>query len=334
MALRRKQASPGQAKKRAIEHTGFFAYLQHYLEALAIQGYSQTTIKNRDSLTREFIQWCDERDLKTPQEITKPILERYQKYLHYYRQANGKPRTRSSQKNAVVALKGFFKWLAQQNHLLYNPASELQAPKTPTQLPRVILSLDDINSILDQPDIETPDGLRDRVIMELFYSTGLRRTELVNLNTDDIDLRRGTLIVKNGKGNKDRYLPLSETMQAWLIKYLEAREQLEGPRSDDRLFLTDYGEPYEGSHLGHQIKRYLKQANINATGSCHLFRHAMATHMLDNGADIRFIQAMLGHSDLNTTQVYTHVSIEKLRALHAATHPAGLTHEAAKDADL
>jgi len=318
MVLRRKQQKSYLKQKRAIEHTGFYPYLQHYLEAVAMQGYSQTTCRARDSVLREFIQWCDERDLQTPQEITKPILERYQKHLFHYRQANGKPKSLSTQQNAVAALRGLFKWLTQQNHLLYNPASELQAPKAPSKLPRVILSQQDIASIFNQADLETVNGLRDRVMMELFYSTGIRRSELIHLQIHDVDLQRNALIIKEGKGGKDRFLPLSEPMQTWLERYIEeARPELQGP-----LFISDFGEPYKDTNLGRLIKRYIEKSGLEVLGSCHLFRHAMATHMLDNGADIRFIQAMLGHSDLKTTEIYTRVSIEKLRAVHAATHPS------------
>ncbi|MEJ2426099.1 MAG: tyrosine-type recombinase/integrase, partial [Candidatus Thiodiazotropha sp.] len=149
-----------------------------------------------------------------------------------------------------------------------------------------------------------------------------------NLKPYDVDLKRGILAIRGGKGNKDRNLPLGGTAQAWLERYLdEARDELTSPLDDDHLVITDYGEPFDGGHLGRLVKGYLKQAGIEVIGSCHLFRHAMATHMLENGADIRFIQAMLGHGDISSTQVYTRVSVEKLRAVHAATHPRGLKRE-------
>jgi integrase/recombinase XerD len=223
----------------------------------------------------------------------------------------------------LSSLKSFFKWLTEENYLLYNPASELKLPKPPKKLPRTILSEDVMTDLMNQPDITTPDGLRDRTLLEVLYSCGLRRTELANLKIYDIDLKRSVLSVREGKGGKDRLLPLGERTLSWLTIYLhDVRDQLAGPLDDERLFITDYGEPFNGGILGRLVKKYMKQAGIDVTGSCHLLRHAMATHMLEHGADIRFIQAMLGHDDLNSTQIYTRVSVEKLREIHHATHPA------------
>lgn len=328
MALRKKQHDHRWNKKIPIEHTGFYPYLQRYLESLQIKNYAQDTYVRHDGNVRRFAAWCEERHLNDPQSITKPILERYQKHLYYYRKPNGEPLSFTSQQAMLSALKSFFKWLTQQNYLLYNPASELELPRAIKKLPRTILTQDDIETLLNKPDITQADGFRDRVIMELFYSTGLRRTELANLKVYDVDLKRSVLIIRSGKGNKDRILPIGERAQTWLTKYLDdIRDQLTSPKDDDRLFITDYGEPFNGGHLGRLVKRYMKQASINVTGSCHLFRHACATHMLENGADIRFIQALLGHEDLTSTEIYTHVSIEKLREVHKATHPARLKSE-------
>ncbi len=322
MALRRKLHSHRQSKKQNISHTAFHGYLQHYVEYLGIQNYSVRTIESYDSRVRHFALWCEERTLE-PQQITKPILERYQKHLFHYRQKNGEPLSFRAQSIALQALKNFFKWMAQKNHMLYNPASEIQLPKIPRKLPREILTPEQISEIISQPDINTPDGIRDRTIMELFYGCGLRRSELTNLKLCDIHLPRSVLIVREGKGGQDRYLPLGETVQAWLEKYLNGtRDELIGPASEDELFLTDYGESYSRYNIGAMVKRYIAKSGIEVKGACHLFRHAMATHMLENGADIRFIQVMLGHRDLSTTQIYTQVSVEKLREIHRATHPS------------
>jgi integrase/recombinase XerD len=162
-------------------------------------------------------------------------------------------------------------------------------------------------------------------VLEVLYGTAMRRTELITLRIYDVDLKRDVLMIRLGKGGKDRVVPLTQRVKVWLEKYLEtARGHLQGPLDDARLFLTDYGEPFSSHQLGALVKRYLKRAGVDAVGSCHLFRHAAATHMLENGADIRFIQTLLGHDDLNSTQIYTHVSVEKLRDVLNATHPARL----------
>ena len=325
MALRRKKHNVRTRVKRVIEHNGFYPYFSRYLESNAVQGISVDTIKRRDSALRRFIAWCDERGLDDPREITKPILERYQRHLYYYRKSDGEPLSVGSQQVLLTPLKSFFKWLTQENYLLYNPASELVLPKKPKGLPRSILSIDEVLHILEQPDITRAEGLRDRALLEVLYATGIRRSELINLCEHDIDSTRQSLLVKEGKHKKDRYLPLGARALQWIQTYQrDVREQLLIDHRETHLFLTDYGEPFKGSYLGHLVKGYIEQAGINTPGSCHLFRHAMATHMLENGADIRFIQTMLGHSDLSTTEIYTRVSIEKLRAIHAATHPATL----------
>ncbi len=325
MPIRKKQHNHTWNRKTPIEHTGFFVYLQRYLEQLEVRGYSRETWVRHDGNVRKFAAWCEERGINQPQEVTKPILERYQKHLFYLRKSNGEPLSFTSQKAMLIALKSFFKWLTQENHLLYNPASELILPKPTRQLPRTILSVDSIENLLSMPDTSTVDGVRDRTIMEVFYGTGVRRTELCQFKLYDVDLKRRVLSIRSGKGNKDRLVPTTERVVLWLERYLDdARRELASPLDEGAVFVTDYGEPFNGSRLGSLIKRYLKQADLDVKGSCHLFRHAAATHLLENGADIRFIQALLGHDDLNSTEVYTRVSVEKLRDVINAAHPAKL----------
>ena len=292
---------------------------------MLLRGYSQSTLQRRDSDVRRFIGWCDDRGLDHPNQITKPILERYQRYLFYYRQEhNDKPLTPTTQNHYLTSIKQFFKWLTQQNYLLYNPASELQIIKPTPSLPSV-LSVDEVESLMQQPDTDTDEGIRDRSILELFYSTGIRRNELCNLKLQHISISQKTLYVHQGKGNKNRLLPVGERALYWLDYYLNnVRVKLLTDIKQDVLFLTDYGGRFGNGNLGNKVKRFMKRAGINVTGSCHLLRHAMATHMLENGADLRFIQMMLGHTNLNTTQIYTHVSIRQLQQVHHATHPAKL----------
>ncbi len=323
MALRKKHYTKTINRKLPIEHTVFYKYLQRFHEWSAITGCSPDTIKRRDSALRRFIHWCDERDIEQPHEVTRAIIERYQRHLYYYRKQDGNPLSYSSQNVILSPLKTFFKWLTKQNYIEYNPASELELPRKSRGLPRTILTTEELESIINQPDISTDEGIRDRAILETFYSTGIRRMELTNLKIYDVDDKRMILFIKEGKGRKDRVIPIGARALQWITKYrIDIRYKLESPQSEDNLFLTDYGERYGRSNLGKMVKDHMIQAGINYEGSCHLFRHAMATHMLENGADIRFIQSMLGHSDINTTQIYTQVSIEKLKEIHRATHPA------------
>jgi integrase/recombinase XerD len=182
--------------------------------------------------------------------------------------------------------------------------------------------VEETERVLQVPDIHTPVGLRDRAILETFYSTGIRRKELVHLKLYDVDRERATLTIRQGKGKKDRMIPIGERALAWVGKYLgEGRPLLAIEPDDGTLFLTQYGEPFHPDAMSNLARDLIAQANLGKSGSCHTFRHTMATLMLDNGADIRYIQQMLGHAEISSTEIYTHVAIRKLQKIHAATHP-------------
>jgi len=300
-----------------------YHYLLRFLEYSKIHNYSSETVNSREVFLRKFIIWCDERGLATPQEITRPILERYQRHLFLHRKTNGEPLSVSGQLSYLHSIRALFSWLVKSNYILYNPASDLELPRMTKRLPKYVLTKQDVETILNQTDIESAFGIRDRAIMEVLYSTGIRRKELTNLTIIDIDLQRGTLMVRHGKNDKDRLLPIGQRAIDWIEKYMnQVRHELVIGLSNNVLFLNKHGEQLQVDYLSHLISRYIKQADIGKTGSCHLFRHAMATLMLENGADIRYIQVMLGHASLETTQIYTHLSIRKLKEVHEATHPA------------
>lgn len=308
------------------------AYKAEFLEASLASGLSPYTGQIRERALDSFIRWADERGLARPQDVTRPILQRYQRFLFHYRKSDGAPLAFSTQATLLNPIRAFFKWLTIENHLLYNPAADLQIPRTPRQLPKVLLTIADVESVLAQPDVETPMGLRNRAMLETFYSTGIRRLELSRLTLYDVDTERATLMVRQGKGRKDRLVPIGERACRWIDRYLaEVRSQLILEPDHGFLFVTDYGEPFEKNRLGDMVKRYMRLAGFEH-GACHAFRHAMATHMLEGGCDIRYIQAMLGHSELSTTEIYTQVSIGKLKEIHAATHPARLARATEKDA--
>jgi integrase/recombinase XerD len=233
-----------------------------------------------------------------------------------------------SQHHHIVVLRVWFKWLARNNHILYNPASDIELPKLEARLPKFVLTAREVERVLAQPDVKTPPGLRDRAILETFYSTGMRRKELMRLCVYDIDTERGTCLIRQGKGKKDRMVPIGDRALAWIDRYVtEVRPRLlvgDVGEAAHTLFLTNLGQPFTPGQLTERVRKLVDAADLGKTGSCHLFRHAMATLMLENGADIRYIQAMLGHARLTTTQIYTQVSIKLLKAVHAATHPAKL----------
>lgn len=299
-------------------------YVEAHCEWLAVMHYATETVVTRRRSLRTFVAWANERGILDPREVTKPMLERYQRHLYYYRKEDGSALVAGTQVNLLRAVKTFFKWAARENHILYNPASELDIPKVQKHLPRNILTVDEVAAMLNETDTTSIYGVRDRAMLELLYSTGMRRKEIANLSRSDIDFVRQVVFIKEGKGGKDRVVPLGERASAWCDKYLiEARPELTVHHAQ-ALFVTDFGDPASGYYVAMRVKRYMALAGIDRPGAAHLLRHACATHMLEGGADIRFIQALLGHTNLNTTEIYTHVSIEKLKAIHTATHPACL----------
>lgn len=309
-------------KAKVLPTTPLQALLEDYIRHLEVKGFTGDTRSVRRVHLYLFERWAAERGLVEPVEITRPVLERYQRYLFHYRKKDGRPLSFGSQHARLSALRMWFKWATRQNYLLHNPASEIELPRLSKPLPRV-LSAPEAETILQQPDVADPVGLRDRAMLETFYSTGMRRTELVNLKLYDIDREAGIVTIREGKGRKDRVIPIGERAVAWLDKYLdESRPRLVVEPDDMTVFLTAQGEPFSRNSLSLIIREYVESANIGKRGACHLFRHTMATLMLEGGADIRFIQQMLGHARLDTTQIYTHVSIRMLKQIHSATHPA------------
>ena len=319
-----KPPGPPQRWQDALAANRLTRYMEEHFEWMLVTGYSADSVRTRRIAIRRFIRWCDERGLDDPREITKPMLERYQRHLFYYRKEDGSPLAVSAQYHYLTPLKTWFRWMSRAHHILANPAADLDLPKLPKRLPRSIPSVQEVEAILAEAEPTTPQGLRDRAMLEVLYATGLRRMELPGVTIYDADLGRGLLWVRHGKGGRERVVPLGERAMAWLDKYLtEGRPQL---LTDDTtaLFLSDYGEPMTPYCLAGKVKRYMRFVGVDKPGSTHLLRHACATHMLEGGADIRFIQEMLGHANLQTTEIYTHVSIDKLIAVHKATHPSRL----------
>jgi len=288
-----------------------------------VRNYSPVTIEQRRLYLRLFVSWADTRGLRRPDEVTKPVLEAYQRHLYQLRQKrNGKPLSFRSQYTRLVPVRAFFKWLTRQNVIASNPASELVLPKLERRLPAV-LTVAEVEQVLELPDVTEPLGLRDRAMMEVLYSTGVRRMELIGLAVWDLDADGGTLLVRKGKGNRDRVVPIGRRAIAWVRRYLDsARPLLVVPPDEGVLFVGQLGGALSKNHLTRLIRRYILSAELGKVGSCHLFRHTMATAMLEHGADIRFIQQMLGHRDISSTQLYTQVSIKQLKKVHALTHPA------------
>jgi integrase/recombinase XerD len=316
-----------EVAKMAIKH----------LEWLLSRGYSPGSMNTRGYQLGEFVSWLALRGITRAQEVNKSILERYRSHLSHHIKKDGHCLSSKTQKCNLTTLRVFFRWLAKMNYILSNPALELELPKIGSSLPPHVLTLKETEAIMNSVNLSNPLGLRDRAILETLFSTGIRRGELARLKLYDLDGEGGTLTIRHGKGNKDRVVPIGERATAWIEKYIselrpklvEARHNRDHDNYDDdvdtnTIFLTGSGRAFTLCSLGNLVTGYVKKAKIGKTGSCHLFRHTMATLMLEGGADIRYIQEMLGHVNLETTQIYTRVSIKKLKEVHKNTHPASL----------
>lgn len=300
---------------------GLVVLMRAHIEAMRVRGFSEAFLKARELAIGYFILFCQERGLTRAADVTRPVLERYQRHLFLYRKEDGLPISAVFQHNQLNCLKLFFRWLAKSNYILANPASELELPRLPKTLPDV-LTLAETERLMAQPDLTTPVGIRDRTILEVFFSTAIRRSELMKLKVHSVGFESGQVTIRQGKGQKDRIVPIGERALSWLNLYLtDVRPQLVVEPDDGTLFLTSWGAPIHHGPLGNLVRHYLEKAQLKKRGACHLLRHTAATLMLEGGADLRFIQQLLGHKNLETTEIYTHVSITKLKEIHAATHP-------------
>ena len=228
----------------------------------------------------------------------------------------------TSTSRAISSLKRLFRYLLRQNKISTDPTLQIATPKLPRSLPKS-LTEQDVELLLNAPDVTTPLGMRDRTMFEVLYATGLRVSELVTLTVAQASLDMGVVRVM-GKGSKERLVPLGEEELDWLRRYLqEARVELLAAKLSDALFVTARGAGMTRQMFWYLIKKHAKHGGLNKPMSPHTLRHAFATHLLNHGADLRVVQLLLGHADISTTQIYTHVARERLKQLHAIHHPRG-----------
>ncbi|MGK5094440.1 tyrosine-type recombinase/integrase, partial [Deltaproteobacteria bacterium TL4] len=227
------------------------------------------------------------------------------------------------QAHIISYLKSLFQWAYVQGFLLYDPSVGLVAPRVPDSLPQQPLGLAEMESLCHLPDAKTPLGLRDRTMLEVLYATAMRGKELVSLAPSDVDQERQVVWIRQGKGQKDRVVPITPRALEWIQNYQEqVRQPLLGDLYQSQLFLNQHGKPLSVGQCQHRIKSYLRTLRPQGDGGIHLIRHSVATLLLENGCDTRYIQQLLGHSSLNTTQLYTRVAIPHLKEVYQKTHPA------------
>ena len=319
-----------------------------WLRDLGVQHYAAASLRTWASAMGQFVAWCDERGVTQANEITRSVMESYQRHLACVRSGQSRaPHQRSGrgvvstprdqtlttgcQRARLQAVRRFFVWAVKRGYVPANPAGDLDYPRLTRRLPDV-LSDDEVAAVLGGCDLSTPEGVRDRAFLEVLYSTGLRRSEAAALALYDLDHGRGIVRVRHGKGGKDRYVPIGKRALAWVVRYAhEIRPQWCASVTQETLFLRPTGEPITDSLMGGRVHRLLAAAGVTKRGACHLFRHTFATGLLENGCDIRLIGAMLGHSNLSATAVYTHVGVGMLVQAHAAFHPSNQAATHAED---
>jgi integrase/recombinase XerD len=270
---------------------------------------------------KDFFTFLAERGIAKISQAGRDEVKEYQNFLFYLRRGD-KGLSPVTQSLRLCAVKCLFKFLVKENYLVYDPSADIELPKTRKRLPRDILSTREISRLLSAPDSHTPMGIRDRAILELFYSTGIRNTELRNLKMAEVDMRRGEIRITSGKGGKSRVVPIGEVAAYYLSLYLErSRPQLVKESDEERLFVSVRGRRLFRKDLTSLVHKYAIKAGIKKNITCHTLRHTCATHMLKGRADLRYIQELLGHGDLSTTQIYTRVELSDLKRVHAQCHP-------------
>lgn len=295
--------------------------IEQFMDAVWMErGLSENTLSAYRSDLKKFVAWLKliSNDVLSQQliEVNRELIK---SYLSDLENKEISPRSRA---RLLSSLRLFYAYLLREKIIEVDPVALIDAPKLGRSLPKT-LTEDDVEALLMTPDTSTLLGFRDRVLFEVLYATGLRVSELVGLELTQINLQQGVLRV-TGKGNKERLVPLGEEAVNWLEKYLlTTRSELLKGQVTDALFVTKRGGAMTRQAFWYLIKRYALQAEITSEISPHTLRHAFATHLLNHGADLRVVQMLLGHSDLSTTQIYTHVANERLKSVHSQHHPRG-----------
>ena len=291
--------------------------LDEFGDALWLEdGLSRNTLESYRRDLRLFSTWLAADRGKTLLQAQRvDLLD----YLAYKFQREARPRSAA---RLLSSLKRFYRYLLRENRIQTDPTLQVDSPKLPRSLPK-ILTEEDVDALLAAPNVETRLGLRDKSMLEALYASGLRVSELVTMTLAQLSQDMGVVRVV-GKGNKERQVPVGEEALVWIRRYMDnARPEILAGRRVDALFVTSRGTSMTRQAFWYLIRRYAGQAGIRKGVSPHTLRHAFATHLLNHGADLRVVQMLLGHADISTTQIYTHIARERLKQLHAKHHPRG-----------
>jgi integrase/recombinase XerD len=290
--------------------------IDRFLDAVWMErGLSPNTLAAYRADLTALERWLDDQDIELPAAKRGDLLA----FMAARVQGGARPRSTARQ---LSSFRRFFRYLVREGQLREDPTAQIAMPKVGRSLPRS-LTEEEVEALLAAPAVGDPLGHRDRTMLEVLYATGLRVSELVNLKLAQVNLNQGVLRIV-GKGDRERMIPLGEEAMQWLQQFLQGpRVEILLERQTDYLFPTRRGDRMTRQAFWHIIKRYAKKASVAKELSPHTLRHAFATHLLNHGADLRVVQMLLGHSDLSTTQIYTHVARERLKDLHSQHHPRG-----------
>jgi len=286
-------------------------FLLLYLDFLAVEkGLAKNSLASYRTDLTKFSEWLDDKPLDRVKR---------QDIVRYFQSLRSAGISARSVARALAALRGFFRFLVRERHLKHDPTENVDNPKLWSTLPKS-LQPSEVEALLAAPDRKTPDGLRDAAMLELLYATGLRVSELIHVKVEHLELDAGFLRTF-GKGSKERIVPFGDSARKAIAAYAEQGRPAFDRRNDPHLFLTNRSRPMSRQSFWMKIVKYARQAGIRSHISPHVLRHSFATHLLENGADLRSVQLMLGHSDISTTQIYTHVSRARLQKLYDQFHP-------------
>jgi len=298
------------------------AVIPAYLNHLKTLGRSYYTVKNARYGLRHFAGFLEEENVADIEDLSAEILAEYQQELYFCLTAKARPLTLRTQAQRLGVVKGFTRFLKDHDYLIRDPGESVRLPKKPKRLPKVILSSKEVKRLLQAPDTRTNTGYRNRIILEILYDTAVRRAEVAGIRLQDLDLAAGYIRI-TGKGDKDRVVPLSKRVCELTQNYiLIVRSAFVSGDDPGYLILNRWGQRMDPNSIWAVVKRCVELSGIKKNITTHTFRHTCATHMLKNGAPARHLQEMLGHESLESTQIYTHVTINDLKAIHAKYHPS------------
>lgn len=304
-----------QQKAHSLTEAAAFPEIDTFIDQLWLEdGLSPNTLSSYRNDLKGFAEWCRQHT-HTLWEVQSHDVQAY--LAHRF------PQVKVRSINRLIAtLRRFYRYALAANLIQQDPTLHIEAPKMPRSLPKT-LSESQVEDLLNAPDVNVPLGMRDRAMLELLYASGLRVSELVNIKISEVSTQDGVVRV-TGKGSKTRLVPMGQEAAEWIDRYLAgARAEILKGSLSDAVFVTARGDAMTRHAFWHIIQRYALQAGISQHISPHVLRHAFATHLLNHGADLRVVQMLLGHADISTTQIYTHVARERLQQLHKAHHPRG-----------